>query len=144
MATGGAGRIYEEDDLVDEYLPNQLSKWTFHHSLVALSRHLGITEDEINDMMTISNTPEAQILQVQLMYTCSGNCKCNRLFQILSKKIHLIQLIRQQRNSNRKKSPNLLINSWTYSNRAVPRNLDTTRVRQALAKLVDLTGFISA
>ena len=42
MATGGRKCVYEEDDRVDEYLLNQLSKWILHHRLGALVRDLGI------------------------------------------------------------------------------------------------------
>ena len=65
MASGGAAfRVYEEDDILDERLLNQISKWIFYHRLPSLARHLGISDAEISRIMIPSRTPEEQCFQV--------------------------------------------------------------------------------
>ena len=67
MATG-LGRdvppLYEEDDVLDERLLNQISKWIMYHRLPSLARHLGISDAEISRIMIPSTTLEEQIFQV--------------------------------------------------------------------------------
>ena len=64
MATGGTRRSYEEDDDVDEYLLNQLSKWILYHRLGPLARDLGISDAALSRIVIPSKTPEEQIFQV--------------------------------------------------------------------------------
>ena len=66
MATGGRKAVYEEDDRVDEDLLNQLSKWILYHRLGALARDLGISKDEIIQIITATSEPEEQIFKVSL------------------------------------------------------------------------------
>ena len=69
MATGGARHVYEEDDKVDEYLLNQLSKWILYHCLGALARDLGISQAEYSRIAIASSQPEEQIFRVSFL-TC--------------------------------------------------------------------------
>ena len=69
MAAGGARRLYEEEDLVDEYLLNQLSKWILYHRLRPFARDLGITDAEVSRIVIPSKTPEEQIFQVRDLQT---------------------------------------------------------------------------
>ena len=64
MATGGRKLVFEEDDRVDEDLLNQLSKWILYHRLGALARDLGISDDEIIQIITSKCEPEEQIFKV--------------------------------------------------------------------------------
>ena len=69
MATGGGGstpRLYEEDDVLDERLLNQISKWILYHRLPSLARHLGISDAEITRIMIPARTPEEQCFQVRM------------------------------------------------------------------------------
>ena len=65
MATGGVGQMYEEDDKVDEYLLNQVSKWVLYHRLPSLARDLGITQAEFSRIVGAHSQPEEQIFQVK-------------------------------------------------------------------------------
>ena len=69
MATGGVRRIYEEDDKVDEYLLNQVSKWVMYHRLPSLARDLGITQAEFTRIIGVNSQPEEQIFQVNRFLT---------------------------------------------------------------------------
>ena len=71
MATGGVRRIYEEDDKVDEYLLNQVSKWVLYHRLPSLARSLGFTQAEFSRIVGVNSQPEEQIFQVNL--SCNDN-----------------------------------------------------------------------
>ena len=64
MATGGVGRIYEEDDPVDDSLLNQLSKWILYHRLGALARDLGMSQAEFSRISTATTQPQEQIFKV--------------------------------------------------------------------------------
>ena len=64
MATGGVRRIYEEDDVVDEYLLNQLSKWILYRRVQTLARHLGISQAEYSKIATDNTEPEDHIFHV--------------------------------------------------------------------------------
>ena len=64
MATGGVRRLYEEDDKVDEYLLNQVSKWVLYQRLGFLARDLGITQAELSRIRGAKMEPEEQIFQV--------------------------------------------------------------------------------
>ena len=67
MATGGVRRIYEEDDPVDDYLLNQLSKWILYHRLPSLARDLGISDAKISRIMIPSRAPEDQTFKVRYL-----------------------------------------------------------------------------
>ena len=58
MATGGRQTIYKEDDRVDEYLLNQLSKWILYNRLGALARDLGFSQAEFSRIAIPSYQPE--------------------------------------------------------------------------------------
>ena len=64
MATGGVGRIYKEDDPVDDSLLNQLSKWILYHRLGALARDLGMSQAEFSRIATATTQPQEQIFKV--------------------------------------------------------------------------------
>ena len=68
MATADVRDMYKEDDLVDERLLNQLSKWILYHRLPSLARDLGMSQAEFSRIATPSNTPEEQIFQVNLQF----------------------------------------------------------------------------
>ena len=68
MATAEERHVYQEDDLVDERLLNQLSKWILYHRLPALARDLGMSQAEFSRIATPSNTAEEQIFQVNLQF----------------------------------------------------------------------------
>ena len=68
MATATERHVYQEDDLVDERLLNQLSKWILYHRLGALARDLGMSEAEFGRIATPWSTPEEQIFQVNLQF----------------------------------------------------------------------------
>ena len=57
-------RIYEEDDKVDDYLLNELSKWVLYHRLPSLARSLGLTQAEYSRIAVATTQPEKQIFQV--------------------------------------------------------------------------------
>ena len=68
MATGGSdgsGRVYEEDDKVDEKLLNKLSKWILYNRLPYFARNLGFSQPEISRIMMHFSTPEEQTFQVR-------------------------------------------------------------------------------
>ena len=65
MASGGARRMYEEDDRVDEYLLNQLSKWILYHRLGALARDLGISQAEFSRIAIATSQPEEQVFKAR-------------------------------------------------------------------------------
>ena len=64
MATGGVRRLYEEDDKVDEYLLNQVSKWVLYHRIGSLARDLGISQAQFSRIIGAKSEPEEQIFQV--------------------------------------------------------------------------------
>ena len=68
MATGRRQTIYKEDDRVDEYLLNQLSKWILYHRLGTLARDLGISQAEFSRIAIPSYQPEEQIFRVREAY----------------------------------------------------------------------------
>ena len=53
MAT--AQRVYEENDIVDDYLLNQISKYVFYENLWSLARDLGIPQTKISGMAEIKD-----------------------------------------------------------------------------------------
>ena len=57
---------YQEENLVDERLLNQVSKWILFHRLGALTRDLGISQAEFSRISTPLTTPEEQIFKVNL------------------------------------------------------------------------------
>ena len=65
MATGGDRRMYEEDDRVDEYLLNQLSKWILYHRMGALARDLGISQAEFSRIAIATSQPEEQVFKAR-------------------------------------------------------------------------------
>ena len=66
MATGGKHVLYQEDDMVDEYLLNQLSKYILYNRLGALARDLGILQAEFSRIVVATNQPEEQIFKVHV------------------------------------------------------------------------------
>ena len=64
MASGGARRLYEEDDKLDEYLLNQVSKWVLYHRLPSLARDLGISQAQFTRIVGRKSQPEEQIFEV--------------------------------------------------------------------------------
>ena len=68
MATADVRDMYKEDDLVDERLLNQLSKWILYHRLPSLARDMGMSQAEFSRIATPSNTTEEQIFQVNLQF----------------------------------------------------------------------------
>ena len=68
MATARERYVYQEDDLVDERLLNQVSKWILYHRLGALARDQAISQAEFARIATPSRTPEEQIFQVNLQF----------------------------------------------------------------------------
>ena len=56
MAT--AEPVYEENDSVDDYLLNQISKYVFYENLWSLARDLGIPQTEISGMEEIKTSME--------------------------------------------------------------------------------------
>ena len=57
--------MYEEDDRVDEYLLNQLSKWILYHRLGALARDLGISQAEFSRIALATSQPEEQVFKAR-------------------------------------------------------------------------------
>ena len=57
--------MYEEDDRVDEYLLNQLSKWILYHRLGALARDLGISQAEFSRIAIATSQPEEQVFKAR-------------------------------------------------------------------------------
>ena len=68
MATADVRDKYTADDLVDERLLNQLSKWILYHHLPSLARDLGMSQADFSRIATPSNTPEEQTFQVNLHF----------------------------------------------------------------------------
>ena len=66
MATGGVRCIYEEDDRVDEYLLNQLSRYILYHRLGALARDMGISQTDFMKISLKTSQPEERIFKVSL------------------------------------------------------------------------------
>ena len=64
MASGGARRLFEEDDKVDEYLLNQVSKWVLYHRLPSLARDLGLSHADFSRIVGRKSQPEEQIFEV--------------------------------------------------------------------------------
>ena len=75
MAATVTRHIYEEDDKVDEYLLNLVSKWILYDHLGTLARDLGISQAEISRIMIPSITPEEQTFKVifQIILQSLGN-----------------------------------------------------------------------
>ena len=66
MATGGVRLLYEEDDKLDQYLLNQVTKWVLYHRLPSLARDLGISQAQFSTIVGAHSQPEEQIFQVNL------------------------------------------------------------------------------
>ena len=66
MATGGTKLTYEDDDRVDEYLLNQISKWILYYRLPSLARDLGISQAEFSRVSVATSQPEEQIFKVSV------------------------------------------------------------------------------
>ena len=81
MASGGSDRLYEEDDVLDERLLNQTSKWIMYNRLPSLARHLGFSDAEISRIMFASKDPEEQCFQVNGLSQLKS-CKIIVLFSI--------------------------------------------------------------
>ena len=100
MATG-PGRdvppLYEEDDVLDERLLNQISKWIMYHRLPSLARYLGISDAEISRIMIPSRTPEEQIFQVcsKVAKTLSMYKTTKPIFLLLKVVFYKLVAIRQ-------------------------------------------------
>ena len=62
MATGS--RQYQENDQVDDYLLNQVSKWIIYHKLGSLARDLGLSHAQFSRIAILSVYPKEQIFQV--------------------------------------------------------------------------------
>ena len=62
MATGG--RQYQENDQVDDYLMNQVSKWILYHRLGSLARDLGLSQAQVSRIAIPSEDPKEQIFKV--------------------------------------------------------------------------------
>ena len=62
MATGG--RQYQEDDQVDDYLLNQVSKWIMYNKLGSLARDLGLSHAQVSWIAIPSEDPKEQIFKV--------------------------------------------------------------------------------
>ena len=74
MASGGSERLYEEDDVLDHRLLNQISKWIMYNRLPSLARHLGFSDAEITRIMIPHRTPEEHCFQVAILVkTKAGN-----------------------------------------------------------------------
>ena len=68
MASGG---LYEEDDNVDDYLLNQVSKHVLYNKLGSLARDLRLTDAEYSWIATPTKHPEEQIFGVSVgVYPC--------------------------------------------------------------------------
>ena len=67
MATGGAGRIYEDDDPVDDSLLNQLSKWIIYYQLPSLARDLGMSQADFSRIAIATTQPQEQIFKVSFV-----------------------------------------------------------------------------
>ena len=76
MASGETSHVYKEDDILDERLLNQISKWIFYHRLPSLGRHLGISDAEISRIMIPSRTPEEQCFQVRFVRALRDKVGC--------------------------------------------------------------------
>ena len=68
MASGGSDHVYEEDDVLDLRLLNQISKWIMYNRLPSLARHFKISDAEISRIMIPHSTPEEQCFQVRNIY----------------------------------------------------------------------------
>ena len=68
MAIGDVGRIYAEDDPVDDYLLNRVSKWILYHRLGPLARELGISQAQFSRIATATNQPEENIFKASEGY----------------------------------------------------------------------------
>ena len=62
MATGG--RHYQEDDQVDDYLLNQVSKWIMYNKLGSLARDLGLSQAKVSRIAIPPEDPKEQIFKV--------------------------------------------------------------------------------
>ena len=68
MASGG---LYEDDDKVDDYLLNQVSKHVLYNKLGSLARDLRLTDAEYSRIATPTKHPEEQIFGVSVgVYLC--------------------------------------------------------------------------
>ena len=68
MASNGSERLYEEDDLLDERLLNQISKWIMYDRLPFLARHLGLSDAEISRIRFYYRSPEEHCFQVLILF----------------------------------------------------------------------------
>ena len=62
MATGG--RQYQENDQVDDYLLNQVSKWIMYNKLGFLARDLGLSHSQFSRIAIPSEDPKEKIFKV--------------------------------------------------------------------------------
>ena len=69
--------MYEEDDVLDLRLLNQISKWIMYNRLPSLARHLEISDAEISRIMIPHSTPEEQCFQVTI-----SNLDCTKSVQL--------------------------------------------------------------
>ena len=67
MASGGSERLYEEDDVLDHRLLNQISKWIMYNRLPSLAQHLRFSDAEISRILIPHKTPEEQCFQVAIL-----------------------------------------------------------------------------
>ena len=73
MASRG---LYEEDDNVDDYLLNQVSKHVLYNKLGSLARDLRLTDAEYSRIATPTKHPEEQIFGVSVgVYLCTCVCQ---------------------------------------------------------------------
>ena len=74
MATGG--RQYQENDQVDDYLLNQVSKWIIYNKLGSLARDLGLSHAQFSSIAIPYADPKEQIFQVDILSVDN----CGKLF----------------------------------------------------------------
>ena len=63
MAT--AQPVYEDDNIVDDGLLNQISKYVFYENLSSLARDLEVHETQIQKIRRPSSSPQEQIFKVR-------------------------------------------------------------------------------
>ena len=66
-------RLYEEDDHVDDYLLNQVSKHILHNKLGSLARDLRLTDAQYSRIATPTKQPEEQIFGVRVSFILKAN-----------------------------------------------------------------------
>ena len=64
MATGGFRCLYKENDKVDEYLLNQVSKGVLYYRLPPLARDLRISQAEFARIVVPTSQPEEHVFKV--------------------------------------------------------------------------------